>query len=230
MANSRPASELPCLFEALARKYPESLLPCEIKENQTWRFASGDAAVKRINIMAKYFPELFLLIDFLEDYSLCQKHYNQVVAKDLLLKNLKKTDTLITSLEETEENNQRKRIRHEAQVTLPDPEVIRLTRELSDTQKKIEESERQRIYYVDTIKKYQQIIEELKDKNTSLLSENEKLKEKLNTIFDDQQSRIDSITIIAQKERKNLYDDIINLINDKERFSLDSLLEYSTSE
>jgi hypothetical protein len=107
MANSRPASELPCLFEALARKYPESLLLCETKENQTWRFASGDAAVKRINIMAKYFPELFLLIDFLEDYSLCQKHYNQVVAKDLLLNNLKKTDTLIT-LEETEENNQKK--------------------------------------------------------------------------------------------------------------------------
>ena len=67
-------------------------------------------------------------------------------------------------------------------------------------------------------------MKELKDKNTRLLSENEKLKEKLNTIFDDQQSRIDSITIIAQKECKNLYDDIINLINDKEWFSLDSIL------
>jgi hypothetical protein len=78
------------VYEALARKYPKSLLLCEIKENQTWRFASGDVAVKRINIMAKYFPELFLLIDFLEDYSLCQKHYNQVVAKVILLKNLKK--------------------------------------------------------------------------------------------------------------------------------------------
>jgi len=103
-------------------------------------------------------------------------------------------------------------------------------RELSDTQKKLEESERQRIYYVDMIKKYEQIIEELKDKNTRLLSENKKLKEELNTTLDDQQSRIDSITKIAQKERKNLYVDIINLMNDEGRFSLDSLLEYSTSE
>src|SRR5688572_28999039 len=64
MEESRPAaSELPCLFEALATKYPESLSLCGTKENQMWRFASGNAAVERINIMAKYFPELSLLLD-----------------------------------------------------------------------------------------------------------------------------------------------------------------------
>ncbi|CAJ0830702.1 9702_t:CDS:1, partial [Entrophospora sp. SA101] len=45
MEESRPAaSELPCLFEALATKYPESLSLCGTKENQMWRFASGNAA------------------------------------------------------------------------------------------------------------------------------------------------------------------------------------------
>jgi len=84
MTKSRiAANELPCLFEVLTIKYPESLPPCGTKENQMWRFA----AVEKIKIMAKYFSELSLLLDSLESYSLCEKHYNQVVAKDLLLKN-----------------------------------------------------------------------------------------------------------------------------------------------
>jgi len=225
MTKSRiAASELPCLFEVFAIKYPESLPSCGTKENQTCRFTSRNAAVEKIKIMAKYFSELSLLLDSLESYSLCEKHYNQVVAKDLLLKNLKKAGIL----EETEENNQRKRLRHDeiqAQVTSPDPEIARLTRELLDAQTNLEESH---TYYVDVINKYEQTIERLKDENARLLSENEELKEKLNTIFDDQQSRIDLITKIAQKEHKDLYNDITNLMSDHGRFQLDSLLEYST--
>ena len=38
-----------------------------------------------------------------------------------------------------------------------------------------EESEKQRLYYVDIIKNYEQINEELKNINASLLFENEKL-------------------------------------------------------
>jgi hypothetical protein len=44
------------------------------------------------------------------------------------------------------------------------------------------------------------------------------------------QSIIDSITKIAQKERRNLYNDIVDLMDDKRRFQLDDLLEYSTSQ
>jgi len=54
------------------------------------------------------------------------------------------------------------------------------------------------MYYVDIIKNY----EELKDKNARLLSENERLKEKFDSMFDHQQSRIDLTTKIAQKEHK----------------------------
>jgi hypothetical protein len=70
------ASKLPCLFKNLIEKYSENLSPCETKENQTWRYASGNMAVKKINTIANYFPELASLLNFLDNYSLCEKHYN----------------------------------------------------------------------------------------------------------------------------------------------------------
>ena len=48
-----------------------------------------------------------------------------------------------------------------------------------------------------------------------MLSENNKLKERLNSRFIDQKSRVEAIIEIAQQERKNLYEDIINLIDDQ---------------
>jgi len=66
--------------------------------------------------------------------------------------------------------------------------------------------------------------------NSKLILENEELKEKWNNRFNDQQSRVESIIEIAKCERRNIYNDIISLINDQDRFSLDGLLGYSTSE
>ncbi len=45
-----------------------------------------------------------------------------------------------------------------------------------------------------------------------------------------QQTRIELIKEIANCEQKHLYGDIINFINDEDRFSLYNLLGYSTSE
>jgi len=92
------------------------------------------------------------------------------------------------------------------------------------------ESEKQRIYYINIIKDYEQRIKELESQNERLISENNDLKEKWNRKFDDQATRTQYVVEIAKHEHENIYDDIINLINDKKRFSLDSLLEYSTSE
>ena len=89
MTKSRiAANELPCLFEVLTIKYPESLPPCGTKENQMWRFA----AVEKIKIMAKYFSELSLLIQSLDNYSICVRHYNQIVTSNILLEKLKAED------------------------------------------------------------------------------------------------------------------------------------------
>src|SRR6185369_4227251 len=92
------------------------------------------------------------------------------------------------------------------------------------------DSEYQKAKYYEIIIENKQRIIELELLNESLLSENNKLKEKLNSRFIDQRSRIESIVEIAQQECKNLYEDIINLIDDQKRFTLDSLLTYSPSE
>ena len=47
--------------------------------------------------------------------------------------------------------------------------------------------------------------------------------------FADQQVRIRTVTEIAKRERGDLYNDIISLIENRKRFGLDSLLEYSPS-
>ena len=69
--------DLPCLFESLANKYDESQLARrEAKQSQKWRHAAASAAAKR---MAEYFPELYVLLESLENYSTCERHYNQKV-------------------------------------------------------------------------------------------------------------------------------------------------------
>jgi len=86
---------LPCLFESLTNEYDESQLTrCETKEGQKWRRATANAAAKRITEMAntKYFPELSALLDSLENYSLCERHYNQIVVSNYYIKRVMKPD------------------------------------------------------------------------------------------------------------------------------------------
>jgi len=93
MSNTRQlAKTLPCLFKDIVDKYPESQLrPCKT-DSQTWKHASAPAAVVRINKLAKYFPELSLLNNCLEDYSICVNHYNQIVATNNFYQSLLNSD------------------------------------------------------------------------------------------------------------------------------------------
>lgn len=102
--------------------------------------------------------------------------------------------------------------------------------ELEEIKNRLKDSECQRLEYINYIKEYQQKINELELENKKLQLENNELKEKLNSRFEDQQSRTKIIIEIAKMERKTLYDDIVNLIDIKERFTLDNLLKYSPSE
>lgn len=64
----------------ISEKYAEKNLKlCETKLNQRWRHASGSLVMSCINIFTNYFPELSLLIGSLENYSLCEGHYNQII-------------------------------------------------------------------------------------------------------------------------------------------------------
>jgi hypothetical protein len=215
MSTKLEAKDLPCLLGTLAKEYDEGHLPgCETKENQKWRRASASAATKGITEMAKYFPELSTFLDSLENYSLCERHYNQVVVKKSFIKRATKLDNSVFS---DSEETERKRLRLSkdndlptcekafcdagVQTSLPDPAYEELSKR----------------------------IQELENFNRQLLSENAALKKRLDDAFGDQQDRIRCVTEIAKRERGNLYNDIISLMKNHERFGLDSLLEYSPS-
>ena len=102
MINLKPnAKILPYLFNSFANKYLESqLAQCETKENQRWQHVSADAVIKRVTETAKYFSKLSLLFDSLENYSLCKRYYNQVIAKNSFIKQLKANDSIFLGLEE----------------------------------------------------------------------------------------------------------------------------------
>src|SRR6266498_3206789 len=199
------AKNLHYLFNFFANNYPKSkLAQCEVKEDQKWRHALANAAIKRITEIAKYFPELFLLLNSLENYSLCEKHYNQVIAKNFFIKQLKANNLIFSNSEEefqTLDLFEKKFSDFGVQVSLPDP---------------VHESLLKRI-------------DELENLNKQLLFENEVLKKRVNEKFTDQQDRIESVIEIAKKERSNVYKDIVSLIENHERFCLDNLLEYSLS-
>ena len=78
------AKDLPCLFDSLVESQLV-LVECETKENQRWRRASASAAAKGIMEMAKSYPELSVFLDSLENYFLCERHYNQIIVKSLIL-------------------------------------------------------------------------------------------------------------------------------------------------
>ena len=72
------ARDFPCLFAELVDKYSKlGLKSCETKESQVWRHASSGQAVKRLTLYYDFIPEL--VQSFLNSYSICAKHYNQVI-------------------------------------------------------------------------------------------------------------------------------------------------------
>ena len=165
MTTSKPeAKNLPCIFDSIVSKYPESqLVPCETKEKQRWRHASSEIAKNKITILAKYFSELNLLLDSLENYSLCEKHYNNIVARDSFINQLKQTNNLIF----LDEESKRKRLK----LSNNDNNELQAYYECKN---KINE-------LMCFNKQLLSEINELKHLNKQLLSENEILKTKLDS-------------------------------------------------
>ncbi|CAG8601296.1 11044_t:CDS:1, partial [Cetraspora pellucida] len=85
-ANKRPnAKNLPCALATLVPLYKNlGLLECEIKNSQTIRHADSKKPKSRLQLYNDFFPELIQIQTHLQDFSLCEKHYNQLVASDFL--------------------------------------------------------------------------------------------------------------------------------------------------
>ncbi|KAG9288751.1 hypothetical protein G9A89_023048 [Geosiphon pyriformis] len=70
----------------MPKTYPVylNLLPVNMtktKESQRWRHVLTNIAAERITEITKYLPRLTILLDSLNNYSLCERHYNQIVVK-----------------------------------------------------------------------------------------------------------------------------------------------------
>ena len=77
---------LPCLFAGLVEKYNEvGLKPCETNLSQRWRHASTQDTARRLTFYHDHFPDLYSSLD---SYSLCERHYNQVIVTDQLSQHL----------------------------------------------------------------------------------------------------------------------------------------------
>ena len=71
------------LFADLVDTYSQDgLRSCETKETQVWRHASNQETVKRLALYHNYLPELANLHSSLSFYSICERHYNQIVASN----------------------------------------------------------------------------------------------------------------------------------------------------
>ncbi|CAG8800257.1 15191_t:CDS:2, partial [Gigaspora rosea] len=76
---------LPCAFATLVPLYKNlGLLECETKSSQTMRHASSKLLQDCLPLYNNFFPELVQIQTHLEDFSLCEKHYNQIVVSDFL--------------------------------------------------------------------------------------------------------------------------------------------------
>ncbi|RHZ55372.1 hypothetical protein Glove_416g12 [Diversispora epigaea] len=167
--------------------------------------------------LAKNYPE--------RHYSLCEWHYNQIVAKNSFINQLIDTNIIYLSSE-------RKRLK--ISNNDDEPQVLDLFKKTFvdfGTQVEITYADFEiQVFFPDPICEILlKRIDELENINKQLLAENNVLKKKLDERFADQQNRIQSVIEIAKKERNNLYENIIRLMKNQERFFLDSLLEYTPS-
>ncbi|CAG8802849.1 4724_t:CDS:2, partial [Gigaspora margarita] len=90
------AEDLNCLFNNLvdSYKYTKQLAECETKEKQRFCNASTDLIKNRIQLFEPYFSELSGLKNELQKYVICEKHYNQIIAKDNYLDYLRESSTI----------------------------------------------------------------------------------------------------------------------------------------
>ncbi|CAG8630836.1 12710_t:CDS:2, partial [Racocetra fulgida] len=93
--------DLPYVFATFFDKYKDiGLLGYETKESQTIRHASSEKPKNRLQLYHTFFPELVQIQMHLENFSLCEIHYNQLIASDFLCQLLLSSNLLSTNNEQ----------------------------------------------------------------------------------------------------------------------------------
>ncbi|CAG8799807.1 7149_t:CDS:1, partial [Gigaspora margarita] len=97
------AQDLLCVFENLVKKYKEiGLKFCKTKETQRWQHASTQEAARQLTFYFPYFIELTNLHS-LRVYSLCERHYNQLIVSNNLY-NLLQGSTKVRNRTQSDDN------------------------------------------------------------------------------------------------------------------------------
>ncbi|CAG8807189.1 4111_t:CDS:1, partial [Racocetra fulgida] len=146
--------------------------------------------------LVKYLPKLSPLLGSLNDYSVCQKHYNNIIIKNFFLEQIEKVSDSVfyVPMKKT-----KKKVLSDNEINFRDFGI----------QVSLPEHSLPNPEYESLIKK----INELERLNQQLLLENNLLKKKLNNKYDNQQERVKAVVEIAKRERIALYDDVVKLIN-----------------
>ncbi|CAG8774432.1 17483_t:CDS:1, partial [Racocetra fulgida] len=240
--------ELPCtLAPSVSLHEGSGLLDCETKDSQTIRHADSKLAKNRLPLYNSFFPELVQIQTHLEDFSLCEKHYNQLIISDFLRQvllnanysNKQNRQAYYLDLEnELVEKQARTEHAYEMEVEKNTCEIGVQTDEIDNTShtlendifllqaqlnikvSEIENLKKQLEYAYDYVVESWGQIQEINKINNELSEKNKELKSKWENRFNSQKKRINSIVQIANYERKNIYNDIESLILNKQRFSL----------
>ncbi|CAG8780894.1 9974_t:CDS:2, partial [Racocetra fulgida] len=234
-ANKRPnAKNLPCALATLVPLYKNlGLLECEIKNSQTIRHADSKKPKSRLQLYNDFFPELIQIQTHLQDFSLCEKHYNQlwqinssdfdneIVEKQARTQYAHKTNVVQTNEVGVQANPET----HEIGIQVADimlhtleTRVCFLQSQLDSKVIEVEDLKNRLEYAYDYVIESWGRVQEISKVNKELIELNNALKYKWKNRYDSQRKRIESVIQIANEERQNVYDDIESLIFNKEQF------------
>ncbi|RIB08136.1 hypothetical protein C2G38_2212373 [Gigaspora rosea] len=224
LAERELAANLPCVFAGLVGTYNSvGLKKCETKVPT--RHADSQTAKNRLLLYNSFFPELVEIQTHLEDYSMCNRHYNQLIASNYFHRHL-------LNLNSQRHNPKRQVESHNSETEFIEKQTceigIQVGKQLCEVGVQTSES------IIQDLKNYVILLQEQLNKK---ISEIEDLRKHLDCAYDyvvemgksiyNQEKRINSIIQIANKERQNVYNDIDSLILNKDRFSLNNLLNFT---
>ncbi|CAG8819784.1 14922_t:CDS:2, partial [Gigaspora margarita] len=184
------------------KKYKDTdleLTTCETMENQKIRNATGPKVIQKINILVEYYSELEEVLESLNEYVVCQKHYNQVIRNDNFIEKLQKNLKFSTSIN-NDYNNFKKQLE-------------KITNQLN-------ESKQQKLFYMNLAKELETKNNELEAKNNELEAKNNELEAKNNELnIKNSELETEYNESIAENYNnfKKQLDIIINQLNESEQ-------------
>ncbi|RIB16872.1 hypothetical protein C2G38_2188862 [Gigaspora rosea] len=220
------------------------LLGCETKESQTKRHANSEKSKSRLQLYHTFFSELVQIQMHLEEYSLCKIHYNQLIASDFLRQLLLNSNLPSTSNRHGKRKVSNKFAEEQAhtepavtveidvynslQANKQTNEVaVQASNETHEIGVKVEDLKKQLEYAYEYVIESWDHVQEINKINKELTEQNNAFKYKWENRYSNQIKRIDAIIQIANQERQSIYKDIESLILNRQRFSLNNLLNFT---